>query len=98
MQTAEKISITVTPEMLRAIRESVDAGEYASTSEVIRHAMRLWQRERQRDSHEEWLTGVKAKIRKSLDDPRPALSEKEMDEAMEAFMAKANAAFDNASS
>ena len=44
MQSAEKISITVTPEMLRLIRESVDASEYASTSEVIRDAMRLWQR------------------------------------------------------
>ncbi|WP_373465555.1 hypothetical protein [Agrobacterium larrymoorei] len=28
------------------IRESVDAGEYASTSEVVRDAMRVWQRER----------------------------------------------------
>ncbi|MDQ0322464.1 Arc/MetJ-type ribon-helix-helix transcriptional regulator [Pararhizobium capsulatum DSM 1112] len=33
--------------MLRLIRETVDAGEYASTSEVVRDAMRLWQRERQ---------------------------------------------------
>lgn len=95
MQTAEKISITVTPEMLRIIRESVDAGEYASTSEVIRHAMRLWQRER--DEHAERIANIKARIRKSLDDPRPPLSEEEMGEAMEAFMAKANAAFRNAS-
>jgi Arc/MetJ-type ribon-helix-helix transcriptional regulator len=36
MQAAEKISIIMTPEMLRLIRESVEAGEYASTSEVIR--------------------------------------------------------------
>jgi antitoxin ParD1/3/4 len=28
MQTAEKISVTMTPEMLRLIRESVDAGDY----------------------------------------------------------------------
>jgi Arc/MetJ-type ribon-helix-helix transcriptional regulator len=41
MQSAKKISITVTPEMLRVIRESVDAGEYASISEVIRDAMRV---------------------------------------------------------
>ena len=96
MQTAEKISITVTPEMLRSIRDSVDAGEYASTSEVIRHAMRLWQRER--DEHAERIANIKARIRKSLDDPRPDLTSEEMDEAMEAFIAKANAAFDNASS
>lgn len=81
MQTAEKISITVTPEMLRAIRESVDAGEYASTSEVVRHAMRLWQRER--DEHAERIAAIKTRIRKSLDDPRPSLSEEEARQAIE---------------
>ena len=96
MQTAEKISITVTPEMLRAIRESVDAGEYASTSEVVRHAMRLWQRER--NEHAERMAAIKARIRKSLDDPRPDLTRKELDEQIEIFIAKANAEFDNASS
>jgi hypothetical protein len=29
------------------IRESVEAGEYASTSEVNRDAMQLWQRQRE---------------------------------------------------
>ena len=83
MQTAEKISITVTSEMLRAIRESVDAGDYASTSEVIRHAMRLWQRER--DEHAERMAAIKARIRKSLDDPRPPLNEEEAHRAIEAM-------------
>ena len=41
MQNAEKISITMTPDMLRAIRESVEAGEYASTSEALRDAVRV---------------------------------------------------------
>lgn len=83
MQTAEKISITVTPEMLKSIRDSVDAGEYASTSEVIRHAMRLWQRER--DEHAERMAVIKARIRKSLDDPRPPLDEDEAHSAIEAM-------------
>jgi antitoxin ParD1/3/4 len=83
MQTAEKISITVTPEMLRAIRESVDAGDYASTSEVIRHAMRLWQRER--DEHAERMAAIRARIRKSLNDARPSLSEEEARQAIEAM-------------
>lgn len=83
MQSAEKISITMTPEMLRSIRESVEAGEYASTSEVIRHAMRLWQRER--DEHAERIAAIKARIRKSLDDPRPDLTEEEMEAAIEAM-------------
>jgi antitoxin ParD1/3/4 len=83
MQTAGKISITVTTEMLRAIRESVDAGEYASTSEVIRHAMRLWQRER--DEHAERMAAIKGRIRKSLGDPRPPLSEETARRAIEAM-------------
>lgn len=96
MQSAEKISITMTPEMLRLIRESVDAGEYASTSEVIRDAMRLWQR--QREEHAERIRSIKERIRKSLDDPSPDLSEEEVDAHMKAFIAKAEEEFDNAAS
>ena len=95
MQSAEKISITVTPEMLRVIRESVDAGEYASTSEVIRDAMRLWQR--QREEHAETIKSIKARIRKSLDDPSPDLSADEVNAHMKAFIAEAEEEFDNAS-
>ena len=43
-EKAEKISITLPPEMLAAIKEKVRAGSYGSTSEVIREAMRLWQK------------------------------------------------------
>jgi len=47
MQTAEKLSITLPPEMVRAIREKVSAGTYGSNSEVIREALRGWmERER----------------------------------------------------
>ena len=38
MQTAEKLSITLPGEMLRAIRAKVESGSYASNSE----AMRAW--------------------------------------------------------
>jgi antitoxin ParD1/3/4 len=96
MQSAEKISITMTPEMLRLIRESVEAGEYASTSEVIRDAMRLWQR--QREEHAETLKSIKARIRRSLDDPRPSLTSEEVRDRMEAFMAQAEKDFPNAPS
>ncbi len=33
----------MTPEMICEIRSSVEAGEYTSTSEVMRDAVRLWQ-------------------------------------------------------
>ena len=41
-QNAEKLSITLPPEIIRIIREKVDSGVYSSNSEVIREAMRGW--------------------------------------------------------
>jgi len=45
MQTekTERITITLPPEMLAAIKKHVNSGSYGSTSEVVREAMRLWQ-------------------------------------------------------
>jgi len=41
-QNAEKLSITLPPEMARMIRERVSSGAYGSNSEVIREALREW--------------------------------------------------------
>ena len=42
MSTAEKISIALPAEMVHMIRNAVATGEYASSSEVIRDALRDW--------------------------------------------------------
>lgn len=42
MTTAEKISIALPPEMVALVRSAVATGEYASSSEVIRDALRDW--------------------------------------------------------
>ncbi len=84
MQSAEKVSITMTPEMMRVARESVDAGEYTSISEVFRAAMRAWQRER--DEHAVRLEALRARVQRSLDDPRPSLSADEAEPEMARFM------------
>jgi antitoxin ParD1/3/4 len=47
MSKVEKISIALTPEMGAAVRAVVEAGEYASASEVIRDALREWTLRRQ---------------------------------------------------
>lgn len=39
---AEKLSLAFTPEHAAAVREAVQSGDYASNSEVVREAMRLW--------------------------------------------------------
>jgi antitoxin ParD1/3/4 len=85
MDQAEKISITITSDMLRKIRESVESGEYASTSEVLRDAVRVWQRQRREDA--ERLAAIRARIRQSLDDPQPDLSMEEVDARLEALFA-----------
>lgn len=42
----EKISITVTEEHAAMIKEAVGSGDYASTSEVVREALRDWRARR----------------------------------------------------
>lgn len=42
MSTVEKISIALPQEMVTIIRNAVTSGEYASSSEVIRDALRDW--------------------------------------------------------
>jgi antitoxin ParD1/3/4 len=46
MTTVEKLSIALTPEMAKEVRMAVKSGEYASSSEVIREALRDWRRKR----------------------------------------------------
>ena len=64
---AEKFSITLPADMAQTIRAAVSAGGYASNSEVIREAMRLWQD--RRADREQRLAEVRAKIQEAIDDP-----------------------------
>lgn len=51
MAEIERLTIVVTEPMAVKIRAAIAAGDYASTSEVVRDAMRLWsdRREFRRD-------------------------------------------------
>lgn len=46
MSAIEKITISLPTEMVVDIRSAVEAGEFTSTSEVIRDALRQWRRQR----------------------------------------------------
>ena len=46
MPGVEKISIALTPDLAAAVQEAVESGGYASTSEVIREALRDWREKR----------------------------------------------------
>ncbi len=75
---AEKLSITLPAEMVKAINDQVHDGRFASVSEVLREAMRTWMR--QEEEHAERMASVRARIARSLDDPRPTLT---LDEAFD---------------
>ena len=87
MPSAETISIAMPPELLRAVRESVDAGDYSSTSEALADAIRVWQRQRVDDA--ERLDAIRVRVRRSLDDPRPDLTDEDMDIDLETLGTKA---------
>jgi antitoxin ParD1/3/4 len=46
MPSIEKISIALPPEMVSLVRNAVETGEYASSSEVVRDALRDWSHKR----------------------------------------------------
>lgn len=46
MAGVEKMTIALTPEMAGFVRNAVEAGDYASTSEAIREAVREWKERR----------------------------------------------------
>ncbi|MGA7713732.1 MAG: type II toxin-antitoxin system ParD family antitoxin [Rhizomicrobium sp.] len=42
MSNVSKMSVAVTPEMAALIAQAVENGEYATSSEVVREALREW--------------------------------------------------------
>ncbi len=46
MGTVEKTTISLPSEMLSEVKAAVAAGDYANASEVVRDALRQWQRSR----------------------------------------------------
>jgi antitoxin ParD1/3/4 len=47
MPDVQKISVALTGEQLAALKAAVETGEYATTSEIIREAVRDWQFKRE---------------------------------------------------
>lgn len=66
MSTVERITITLTAEMAHAMRMAVQAGEYASSSEIIREALRDWRHKRALQAQE--LGELRAKVQEGLAD------------------------------
>ena len=73
MAAVEKISIALTQDLASLVREAVESGEYASSSEVIRDALRDWKLKRvlQQQQVEElrglWQEGINSGPAGALD-------------------------------
>jgi len=83
MDMVEKLSITLPTDMVHIIKTKVGTGHYASTSEVLREAMRAWIR--QEEEHEIRMAAIQARIDRALNDPRPSLSSDEVHGRLDAL-------------
>jgi antitoxin ParD1/3/4 len=52
MPEIQKVSIALTGEQVAALKAAVETGEYATTSEVVREALREWQWKREQRTEE----------------------------------------------
>jgi len=64
--TIERMTITMPADMAAVIKEAVAGGDYASTSEVVREALREWKAARAVQKEE--LASLKADIERGLAD------------------------------
>ncbi len=71
MAKLERITVTMPEEMAAKMRAAVESGEYATTSEIVREALRDWEDyQERRQAKLEWL---REEIDKGLKGPfRPA--------------------------
>ena len=66
MPEIERLTVTMPPELAAVVRQAVETGDYASTSEVVRAALRDWKLKRALQIEE--LAALKADIDKGLAD------------------------------
>ena len=66
MSESERLTITMPSELAAVVRQAVETGEYASTSDVVRAALRDWKLKRARQIEE--LATLKTDIDEGLAD------------------------------
>ncbi len=64
----EKLSISLPLDMARMVRRQVEEGGYASNSEVIRDALRIWQQREQERAQR--LETIRASLNEAAADPK----------------------------
>lgn len=65
--TTETLTITLPAEMARMIHRQVESGAYASHSEIIGEAVRLWHDRRSKRGRR--LDAIRAELKEAADEP-----------------------------
>ena len=71
MPNVEKISIALPPEMVAIVRQAVETGEYASSSEVVRDALRDWTQKRR--LRQQGIDELRQVWRQAMEDKTPGV-------------------------
>lgn len=91
MPKAPERHVAVTPETWQILHARVDSGEFATAEEALEDAVRLWQRKRTQETR--GADNIGRRLRTSMEDTRPSLSEKEADKEMRHFIENRKNAF-----
>jgi len=81
MPNVEKISIALPPEMVAAVHQAVETGEYASSSEVVRDALRDWTQKR--NLRQQGINELRKVWREAMSDKTPGIPVKEVLDRLE---------------
>ncbi len=81
MSNVEKISIALPPEMVSMVRQAVETGEYASSSEVVRDALRDWTQKR--SLRQQGIDELRQVWRQALQDGTPGVSAEDVLDRLE---------------
>lgn len=71
MASVDKISIALPPEMVTLVRQAVETGEYASSSEVVRDALRDWTQKR--SLRQQGVEELRQVWRQAIEDRTPGI-------------------------
>jgi antitoxin ParD1/3/4 len=71
MPNVGKISIALPPEMVAVVRQAVETGEYASSSEVVRDALRDWTQKRR--LRQQGIDELRQVWRQAMEDKTPGV-------------------------
>jgi antitoxin ParD1/3/4 len=76
LQTMKPLSIMIPEDLDDALRAKIEEGRFSSSSEIVEVALRRWLDDE--DDYEQRMDSIRARVKASLDDPRPDLSSEEV--------------------